>query len=151
MLRTLALELQEVLRHAAQGKGLSILSSFISRAKSPELQVLGELEEEEPGFPGTGDEASVGKGEFPQRCIVALLLHLLHERADHQLGVQASRDESCRGVHHSSHVVGVMLERLRPHPALLLASCLHRQQLELVGGPRRGAHHNAVLFLRHSQ
>lgn len=35
------------------------LTSLVSGAKSPELQVLGELEEEQPGFPGTGDEASL--------------------------------------------------------------------------------------------
>jgi len=40
-----------------------------------------------------------------------------------------------------------MLEGLRPHPALLQAADLHRQQLELKGGPGRGAHDDAVLLL----
>lgn len=35
------------------------LTGLIGGAKSPELQVLGELEEKQPGFPGTGDEASL--------------------------------------------------------------------------------------------
>lgn len=35
------------------------LTCAIGGAKPPELQVLGELEEEQPGFPGTGDKASL--------------------------------------------------------------------------------------------
>lgn len=31
----------------------------------------------------------VGEGEFPEGSIIALSMHLLHERADHQLGIQA--------------------------------------------------------------
>lgn len=31
----------------------------------------------------------MGEGEFSECCVVALLLYLLHQRADHQLGIQA--------------------------------------------------------------
>lgn len=31
----------------------------------------------------------MGEGESAERCLIAFVLHLLHQRADHQLGIQA--------------------------------------------------------------
>lgn len=45
-----------------------------------------------PADPAPGPRSApthVGEGEFAQHRLVALPLHLLHQRADHQLGVQA--------------------------------------------------------------
>lgn len=38
----------------------------------------------------------VGEDEFSEHRVVALLLHLLHQRADHQLGIQACKPSTAQ-------------------------------------------------------
>lgn len=54
------------------------------------------LSQDEPALPAClarhespQSSTHMGEGEFAERCLIALLLHLLHQRADHQLRIQA--------------------------------------------------------------
>lgn len=59
-----------------------------------------------------------------------------------------SRYQGGGAVSHGSHVVGVMLKWLRPHPLLLAAAGSHRDQLKMEHCPLGCAHHETVFLLR---
>lgn len=59
-----------------------------------------------------------------------------------------SRYQCGGAVSHGSHVVGVMLKWLRPHPLLLAAAGRHRDQLKMEHCPLGCAHHKTVFLLR---